>query len=222
VETPRDAIPSRDARRDGEKPEMAESWQLQGTVLIACNCDYGCPCNFNGLPTTGKCEGNWNWHIEDGSYGDVALTGLTMSMAVNWPGAIHEGGGDALVVIDEQADPRQRAALRTLLSGTAGGPWKIITTTIAKTSGPHYAPYEVSIASYHSRVRAGTYVTVEMEPVKNKVTGAEVHPRMLLPEGFIVKEGDLGASSTFRVEGDVSFDHSGRYAAVGPFDYQGP
>ncbi len=32
---------------------MVTSWQLQGTVLVACNCDYGCPCNFNALPTTG-------------------------------------------------------------------------------------------------------------------------------------------------------------------------
>lgn len=32
-------------------------WNLRGTVLIACNCDYGCPCNFNALPTKGHCEG---------------------------------------------------------------------------------------------------------------------------------------------------------------------
>src|SRR5215831_7029672 len=41
-----------------------EKWRLQGTVLVACNCDYGCPCNFNALPTQGKCEGHWTWHVE--------------------------------------------------------------------------------------------------------------------------------------------------------------
>ena len=30
------------------------SWKLGGTLLIACNCDYGCPCNFNALPSHGK------------------------------------------------------------------------------------------------------------------------------------------------------------------------
>jgi hypothetical protein len=197
-------------------------WHLRGHVILACNCDYGCPCNFNGLPTTGKCEGNWNWHVEDGRYGDVDLTGLNLSLAVNWPGAIHEGNGDAIAVIDERADEQQRAALATLLSGQAGGPWKIVATTIGKSSGPHFAPYDVTVASFNSRVRAGDYVALDMEPVKNKVTGAEVHPRALLPEGFIFKEGDLGASTTFRISGDVNFEHSGRYAAVGPFDYQGP
>src|SRR5687768_4580034 len=83
------------------------AWSIRGHVVLACNCDYGCPCNFNGLPTTGKCEGNWNWHIEEGSWGDVPLAGLNFGVAVNWPGAIHEGGGEAVVVIDERADARQ-------------------------------------------------------------------------------------------------------------------
>ncbi len=197
-------------------------WDIRGHVILACNCDYGCPCNFNGLPTTGKCEGNWNWHIEAGRFGDVPLAGLTFGVAVNWPGAIHEGNGEALLVLDERADDRQRAALLSLISGRAGGPWKIISTTIAKVHGPEYAPFEVSVDGFSSRVRGGGFITLDMEPVRNKVTGAEVHPRAVLPEGFVFKEGDLGASSTFRVSGAVSFDHSGRYAAAAPFAYQGP
>lgn len=197
-------------------------WNVSGHVILACNCDFGCPCNFNGLPTTGKCEGYWNWHIEQGSFGDVPLSGLNLGVAVNWPGAIHEGNGDALVVLDERADERQRHALTMLVSGQAGGPWKIIGTTIAKVNGPESAPFEVSVNGYSSSVKAGSYITLQMEPVRNPVTKAEVHPRAILPEGFVFTEGQLGASSTFRVAGPVSFDHSGRYAAVAPFEYRGP
>lgn len=200
----------------------APQWKIRGHVIVGCNCDYGCPCNFNGFPTMGKCEGNWNWHIEDGSFGDVPLSGLSFSVAVNWPGAIHEGNGEALVVVDERADAQQRSALASLISGQAGGPWKIISTTIAKVHGPEFAPFEVSINGFTSRIRAGDFIVLEMEPVRNKVTGAEVHPRAILPEGFVFKEGDLGASSTFRISGPVSFDHTGRYAAAAPFAYQGP
>lgn len=203
-------------------PAAVPAWHLRGHVIIACNCDYGCPCNFNGLPTTGKCEGNWNWHVEDGRYGDVPLDGLTVGVAVNWPGAIHEGNGEALIVVDERADERQRAALLTLLSGAAGGPWKIIATTIGRAHEPAFAPFEVAVSGFTSRVRAGSYITLEMEPIRNKITGADAHPRAILPEGFVFREGDLGASSTFRVDGPVRFDHSGRYAAAAPFDYQGP
>ena len=84
-------------------PSEVPTWHIRGQVILACNCDFGCPCNFNGLPTTGKCEGAWNWHIQEGSYGDVRLDGLTFCVAVNWPGAIHEGGGEAFFVFDERA-----------------------------------------------------------------------------------------------------------------------
>jgi hypothetical protein len=203
-------------------PEQNPNWKIEGDVIIACNCDYGCPCNFNGLPTHGKCEGNWNWRISRGHFGDITLDGLALSMAVNWPGAIHEGNGEGLLVIDESADAQQREALLALTSGKVGGPWQIIMTTISKLHGPEFAPYEFTADSFTSRMRAGSFITVEMEPVRNKVTQAEVHPRAILPEGFIVKEADLGASKTFRIAGPVSFDHSGHYAAVGPFSYQSP
>src|SRR5262245_45335655 len=107
----------------------AESWQLAGTVLVACNCDYGCPCNFNALPTTGKCEGGWTWHVDEGVYGDVDLSGLNLSVLCDWPGAIHDGGGHAMILVDERADDGQRAALLTLASGEAGGPWGIFRNT---------------------------------------------------------------------------------------------
>jgi hypothetical protein len=197
-------------------------WHLRGHVIVACNCDYGCPCNFNGLPSMGKCEGNWNWHVEQGSFGDEPLSGLNFGVAVNWPGPIHEGNGEAIVVIDERADDRQRGAIETLIAGGAGGPWKIISTTIATMHGPEYVPFEISVSGLASSVRAGSHIVIEMEPVRNRKTGAETHPRAILPEGFVFKEAELGASRTFRISGPVSFDHSGRYAAAAPFDYCGP
>ena len=42
---------------------------------------------------------------------------------------------------------------------------------------------------------------------------------MVLPEGIVVKRGDLCATSVFRLNDAITFDHSGQYAAVGPFDY---
>lgn len=31
-------------------------WEIQGAELVNCNCAYGCPCQFNALPTSGYCE----------------------------------------------------------------------------------------------------------------------------------------------------------------------
>src|SRR6188474_3447415 len=118
-----------------------EPWALTGQVVVACNCDWGCPCNFNARPTTGKCEGGWTWQIDRGTYGDVRLDGLCLSVYANWPGAIHEGNGEALVLFDARADAAQRTALETLLGGKVGGPWETLGWTWPKVHGPYAVKY---------------------------------------------------------------------------------
>jgi hypothetical protein len=198
------------------------TWELEGTVLIACNCDYGCPCNFNAPPTQGKCEGGWTWHVERGRYGDVALNGLNFSVIVDWPGAIHEGNGHALILLDERADASQREAIETLLGGSAGGPWGVLCWTWPTVDGPHAVPYDLRLDGVRSYMNAGGMVELEMEPISNPVTGVEVHPGAVLPEGIVFKEGDFGSSKTYRVSNGIGFAHPGKYTAIGPFDYSGP
>jgi hypothetical protein len=201
-----------------EKP----SWRLSGQVMVACNCDYGCPCNFNARPSTGKCEGGWTWHVERGSFQDVPLDGLNFSVYANWPGAIHEGNGEGLLLVDERAHDRQRAAIATLLGGGVGGPWGVLAWTWPKAHGPLAVAYEVEFNGIASRVKIGNIVEVESTTIQNPVTGATVHPGVVLPEGIVVKRADLGRSTVFRVHEHVPMDHSGQYTAVGPFDYAFP
>jgi hypothetical protein len=201
---------------------MEERWELEGTVVVACNCDYGCPCNFNALPTHGKCEGGWTWHVDSGRYGDVVLDGLNFSVYVTWPGAIHQGNGTAVILIDERADEAQREAIATLVRGEAGGPWGVLAWTWPTVHGPRSVRYDVQVDGIRTRVRAAEALELESAPIRNPVTGAEVHPGVVLPEGIIFKRGDLGASSTFQLQDEVAYDHSGKYAAVGQFAYRGP
>ena len=198
------------------------AWELKGTVVIACNCDYGCPCNFNALPTTGKCEGSWTWHVDRGAFGGTSLDDLTFTIAVNWPGAIHEGNGEAVILVDERADEAQRDAIAELVRGGVGGPWGVLAWTWPTVHGPKPVPYDVQLDGVNSRVKAGDSFEVVSETIKNPVTGAEVHPGATLPEGIVFKEGDFGSSTTFRLSDEVAFEHPGKYTAVGPFDYSGP
>jgi hypothetical protein len=198
------------------------SWSLRGTIMIACNCDYGCPCNFNALPTHGHCEGGWTWQIADGSFGEVSLAGLNFTVMAQWPGAIHEGNGQALILIDERADDAQRAAIETLVGGDAGGPWGVLAWTWPTIDGPHAVAYEIEPDGVGFRMRAGEYVEVESGPIRNPVTGAEVSPGIVLPQGIMTKRADLGSSRRFRVSSGISFEHEDRYTAVGSFEYAGP
>ena len=105
------------------------AWRMNGDVLIACNCDWGCPCNFNARPSHGHCEGGWIWMIEKGHVTGVALDGLGIALFAKWPGAIHEGGGRAVSYLDERADAAQRSALTGVLRGDLGGPWGLFIKT---------------------------------------------------------------------------------------------
>lgn len=197
-------------------------WTLSGTALIACNCDWGCPCNFNAPPSRGFCEGGWTWHVESGTVDDVALDGLNFSVFVKWPGAIHHGNGEGVILIDERASDAQRDAIAALVSGKFGGPWGVLAWTWPKVHGPRAVAYELAVNGVHSSIKAGASACLEVTTIKNPVTGAEVHPAVLLPQGLIVKQADLGASSVFRVDDGIAFDHSGQYSAVGKFQYQWP
>ncbi len=201
----------------------ATKWMMKGQVIISCNCDYGCPCNVNGRPSFGKCEGGWTWHIEQGSYGDLRLDGLNIGLYADWPAAIHEGNGIATYLIDARAGAAERDGLRSLLEGHGGGPWAIFRNTFSELHGPHFVRYEVDGETNLPRVVAADALVVEMEYILNPVTKETIHPRVVLPEGLVVKEAALVGTKKFTLKDEhVAYDHSGRYAAFGFFQYFGP
>jgi hypothetical protein len=193
-------------------------WHLKGDIIIACNCDFGCPCNFNARPSRGKCEGGWVWSIADGLVQGVRVDGLGVALYADWPGAIHEGGGRAVAFVDDRANDQQRDQLTRLLRGEMGGPWGIFINTY-ELAAPQPARFEIQFADYDTRLRIGDAVSLELQKIRNPVTQAEVHPEVVLPEGLVVKRGRLAASKVFQVRDGVRYDHSGQYAAFGPFAY---
>ena len=196
---------------------MAE-WQLSGGVLIACNCDWGCPCNFNARPSKGFCQGGWIWMIENGHVADVPLDGLGVAVFAKWPGAIHDGGGRATCYVDERADSVQRTALTRVVRGELGGPWGLFIRTYELAAA---APvrFEVDLAQHGSRAKIGDTIELALQTIRNPVTNADVHPEVVLPEGLVVKRASVAASSVFRVGDALAYDHSGQYAAFGRFEY---
>jgi len=194
------------------------TFHVAGDVLIACNCDWGCPCNFNARPSRGFCQGGWIWLIDHGHVHGVNLDGLGVAVFAKWPGAIHEGGGRATCYLDARADDSQLGALTRVVRGELGGPWGIFIKTY-DLAAPVSAKFDVELAQFGSRAKVGALVELEMQTIRNPVTKAEVHPEMILPEGLVVKRGGLAASAVFRVKDQLALDHSGQYAAFGRFEY---
>src|SRR5208282_4521797 len=92
-------------------------WMLKGRDFSHCNCAYGCPCQFNALPTHGHCQAVVGMEIDEGHHGNTRLDDLRFASIFSWPGPIHEGGGQAVVIVDQTATPPQCEALLRILSG---------------------------------------------------------------------------------------------------------
>ena len=201
---------------------MADStWEIVGHILQACNCDYGCPCNFQARPTHGGCEGGWVIHIDRGRFDDVKLDSLNFAIVADWPAAIHEGGGEAFLLIDDRANSEQREALRKIGAGEVGGPYAIFLNTYTLAPA-RYVPFAVTIDGPRSRAKIGDLVELEVESIRNPVTGAELGPKVVLPEGMLYQDSTRYSSKRFRVSDGFSYEYSGTDAAVAPVSWHGP
>ena len=174
------------------------SWSIKGREFIHCNCAYGCPCQFNALPTHGDCKAVIAFAIEEGKYGDTDLSGLKMAAILAWPGAVHEGHGQVVPIIDERADEKQREGLLKILSGqdTAEGAtvFQVFSTTYEKVHDPVYAPIhlDVDIDGRSARLDVPGWIEARGEPIRNSVTGAESRSQIRLPAGFEFDVAEVG------------------------------
>lgn len=165
-------------------------WTIKGREFVHCNCAYGCPCQFNALPTNGNCQAVAAIHIEEGHHGDTDLSGLNIGMIVAWPGPIHEGGGEVVPIVDERASPEQREALLRIMTGEDTIPgstlFSVFATTFSKLNEPVFAPInlEVDIEGRSAKLDVPGWIEARGEPIRNPVTGEESRARINLPDGF--------------------------------------
>ncbi len=204
---------------------MATPWHIKGDYVLACNCDFGCPCNFNARPTTGFCQGAVGFQVAEGAYGDVRLDGQKAFVVVKWPGAIHEGNGAAAIFIDEGASPAQRDAMTKILTGQAGGPpWAVFATTFSHVLGPSFVKITLRVAGKATEVEVDGKCRISFQPIRNPVTKAEATPRVVLPQGFIFQEGEQYALKEFWVNAgpELVFAHPGKCGELARVHWQGP
>lgn len=176
-------------------------WSLEADFIQACNCDYGCPCEFSAPPTRGFCEGTGAWRITKGNFGGVTLDGLGVGFAAHWPKAIHEGNGTLALFIDERATTEQREAILTICSGQAGGlPFEILAQTISKVLDPVFAPIVFKLNGRDSSVDIGPHLHVELEPIKNPVTGEPESVGVVHGTGFIFKSAEAVSGKVCTVD----------------------
>ena len=170
---------------------MADTkWMIKGREFANCNCSYGCPCQFNGLPTYGDCRAVVGYQIEQGFHGSTKLDDLRFVTIFRWPGAVHEGKGEAAVIIDERATEAQRGVLLRIITGQDTEPgatvFNVFASTFEKLHDPIFAPieFQVDIAERKARLVVPGITEGRGEPILNPVTGAAHRVRIEIGRGW--------------------------------------
>jgi len=124
------------------------NWHIEGQYMETCNCAYICPCigsNLAALPTEGDCKAAIAMKIDTGEKDGVSLDGLALVVLLYSPGAMADGNFKVGLIIDENADEAQTAALGEIVSGAAGGPMEALGPLVADGLRPGLVPHEVGI-----------------------------------------------------------------------------
>src|SRR5438067_11523478 len=83
---PRGPVRRSRIRSQQEVPLPTIAWELKGVEFANCNCSYGCPCQFNALPTHGFCAAAAGFQIDTGYFADVKLDDLRAAGVCKLPG----------------------------------------------------------------------------------------------------------------------------------------
>jgi hypothetical protein len=177
-------------------------WYVEGVAFGGCNCDYGCPCQFEARrPTNGDCRGFEVIRIERGHFGPLQLSGLCAALFYAWPGPIYEGNGEMQAIIDDRANPEQRRALETVLHGGETEEGKThwwVYRAMSRTVHPTiFKPieFDVQIDARTARVSIPGILESTGRPIRSPATGAEHRVRIQIPGGIEFETAEIGSAT---------------------------
>jgi len=152
--------------------------QIRGDYIETRSADvYTGQCFANGEVNLAGKEAILAWHVQSGSWDGVALDGLTIAAAVRARATLGDPYGnpypaEAVLLVDEQANPQQRAALVHFAQHMGGALLKNVQQTL---------PAQMEMIVNHERhgvalLRAGMFATVQTRSLNDEdhVCGNEV------------------------------------------------
>ena len=136
-------------------------WYIAGQYMETCNCSFICPCigtNMEALPTEGSCKVAIAMKIDEGVKDGVALDGLAFVLVMQSPGAMIEGNFRVGLIVDEEADDEQVAAIAAIATGAEGGPMAAMAPLVGEVAGVEKRPITFQRDGMNYRVTAGELV----------------------------------------------------------------
>ena len=199
-------------------------WRIEAEYLQSCNCDYGCPCNFNALPTYGNCEALIAYHIRKGNFGATDIGGVTFAWGLWWPKAIHMGGGIGKLYVDQKASKEQVKSIEEITSGKyGGGVFTIFPSTLKETRPTVVTKVEFHYDPYHGSFSVEGAGESSSDNIHNAKTGVAMEAEILVPGGIGFKRGSVHSVDWHWKDNDISLKHEKKngHASVATFTNEG-
>lgn len=193
-----------------------KTWTFDADYFTACNCDWGCPCNFNARPTEGRCMGWGAWRINAGRFGTIVLDAVQFALFYKFPGSVENGQGTACLYIDSHASAGQKDAIEEIGTGKAGGGiFELFGAQLVTAWLPtKFVPISFEISDGAGRVRIDGIGDAESE-LLSYPDGTVIRPSEDLPHGIEFKRGLMTNAKRWSwQDGDLLASYANKYGAV--------
>jgi hypothetical protein len=195
---------------------MSMGFRVRGTYLESCNCEAICPCRMiGGVPggrsTYGVCFGLLTWRIDDGTVGDVDVSGLNVALVCRYSDDEPGSPWTVELHLDARGSDEQRAALAELFLDGLGGPHTSKLPWIRKAR--HLVGVrtsEIAVSPAHDRVAVGAEIRLRAtqpvetdQPVACGIPGYEHVGRELYADELAVLGVELAGNCAY----ETTFDY---------------
>jgi hypothetical protein len=199
------------------------AWKLEGTYFENCNCDWVCPCTVTSFasPSTGdRCQVVLNYHVGRGEVDGVDVSGHSVSLIVDAPKKMLDGGWRVGVVIDDKASKEQADKLTGVFAGQVGGPMANLAPLIGELLGVQRLPIEYSDKGNRHSIKIGDSVAIEVEDYAAQEGGETTKlTGVAHPSGSTIT---IARPIESRIKAfGMEFKNAGKSAFSAPFNWQG-
>ena len=201
-----------------------EQWHIKGELMLSCSCALFCPCVLSlgkHPPTESQCQTWAGIRIDDGRYGETALSGINLGVMIEIPGLMSRGNWQAGVFIDDKASVYQVKALTRIMSGQARGSTHLLSILVGRFLGVWQEEVNYEVDGDVRRFSIPKIIDGEIRPVAGKETGKHTtieNSQYWIGPQIIVSEA---IKSRFRHQGR-NWDFQGRSAEICSLDWKGP
>ncbi len=204
-------------------------WTVSGEMIETCSCNMLCPCWYGVqelmVMDQGWCASPILFRLRDGTADGVNLGGLTLALALFFPGpTLYDGHATARLYLEDTARADQRSALEQIMQGKRGGPMQILAGLITTWLPTQTTAITVQEANGTIQATVGSVGQIHSQRLKNEAG----QPMTMQNVGFAValqfdqQRAELAPSAGTRwADPDLPRQWESKSGAVGTFTWSG-